>query len=164
LTALAAVALLGGCPGSLEDPGRFEAGVPACDAEELLIRSCGSEVCHDADAPQADLDLVSPGVASRLVDVPAVLCVDLGNLVDSADPQGASAMLQKLQTDPGCGLQMPPSPFEPLTSDEVSCLSAWVDEITGGGSMDAGAFDAAMDAPMDAPADGSGGDAAEGGT
>lgn len=162
LLALVVVVLAGGCPGSLEDPGRFEAGMPACDAEEILVVSCGTNpLCHDSDAPQAGLDLVSPGVASRLVDVPAAFCVGSGNLVDSADPQGASFFLEKLDPSPSCGLQMPTD--GPLSSEDRACLGAWVDEIAGGGSMDSGAGDAAMDTSTDAPADGGGTDAAEDG-
>ena len=127
-----------------------------------MVRTCGTNaVCHDADAPQGGLDLFSPGVASRVVDVAPGLCVTSGNYVDSADPLGASFLLEKIEAaTPSCGAAMPPLPEAPLTSAEVACITAWITEITGGGgTMDGGATDSAS-----ADATGDAADAAEGGT
>jgi len=149
LVALAAL-LLGGCPGSLENPDRFEGGTPpgGCDAEMLLAQTCGTNaVCHDADAPQGGLDLASPGVASRVIDVMPGLCVMSNVYVSSADPTAAgSFLLEKLAPGASCGSQMPPPPEAPLTPEQITCLTTWVADITGGGGTDAGPMDAAGDA------------------
>jgi hypothetical protein len=121
----------------------------------LLAESCGANpVCHDADAPQGGLDLVSPGVVSRVLDVSPGLCVMSSPYVDSTNPSG-SFLLEKVNPSPGCGAQMPPAPETPLDADQIQCLTDWVNDITGGGGGDAGADDGgAMDAAADAADDG----------
>jgi hypothetical protein len=148
-----------GCPGSLQNPERFEGGVGPgeCDAEMILVQSCGTNpVCHDADTPQAGLDMASPDVASRLIDVAPSLCAMENVYIDSADPS-ASFLLAKINPSPGCGEQMPPasSGETPLTAEEIQCITDWVNDITGGSGGDAGMDDGgAMDAAADASDDG----------
>ncbi|MGF1509112.1 MAG: hypothetical protein ACFB9M_06370 [Myxococcota bacterium] len=93
--------------------------------QELITPECGTAACHDADNPQANLDLVSAGVAQRVVDVTdrSGNCV----LVDSSDPD-SSLMLSILTSSPPCSIQMP---FlgTPFTADQTACVAAWVDEL-----------------------------------
>ncbi len=112
-----------GCPGSLENPQRFASCPPGLVENELLVDKCGSGACHDADDPEANLDLVSPDVRSRLADVASDTCSGR-TLIDSADP-GISFMLEKLYPQPECGSQMPHS-SPPLSDQEVECIRRWV--------------------------------------
>src|SRR6187551_2514877 len=85
--------VLAGCPGTLDDKERFlaDAGKAGNGASEpdggdaappdagpdlgscgdvvtrIFVPSCGGTGCHGAIAAQQDLDLVSPGVAARVV-------------------------------------------------------------------------------------------------
>lgn len=84
--------------------------------------SCGGTGCHGATAPQQDLDLVSPGVAARVVGVPGIGCS--ATLADPADPE-ASLLYQKLSPTPPCGSPMPLA--RPALSDEdAACVLAWI--------------------------------------
>ena len=145
------VLLLGGCPGTLEDKERFlvdasSAGrgsgtaggadaEPGSDAgaqpnlgpcgdvvERIFVPSCGGTGCHDATGPQQDLDLVSEGVAARVVGVRGIGCTAI--LADPADPEG-SLLYQKLSPTPPCGSPMPLA--RPALSDEdTACVLAWI--------------------------------------
>ena len=88
----------------------------------ILVPSCGGTGCHSALAPQQDLDLVSPGVASRVVGVPAKQCLQL--LVDPQNPE-QSLMYQKLLPKPTCGAQMPLA-RPALSSADMACVLAWI--------------------------------------
>ena len=131
----AALALLVGCPGKLEDKELFVAAFndgglqnqndtgPCGDVvTRIFVPSCGGTGCHSALAPQQDLDLVSPGVASRVVGVSAKGCSV--TLVDPTDPEG-SLMYQKLSPNPPCGAQMPLAQ-PPLSSADAECVRAWI--------------------------------------
>jgi hypothetical protein len=159
------VATLGGCAGSLNDAAEFDAdsrssvdggeGTPACAADvptTIFQRTCGVSGCHTAAFPAQGLDLASPGVASRLVDVPETEVPALGLLlVDSAKPQ-SSVILTKLQTATVPYGAVMPFGGTPLSPQEVACVAAWIDgAIADGGS--AGATDGDGDAADDAPAE-----------
>src|SRR4051812_37554038 len=67
---------IGGCPGKLKDPGRFtdggiggSGGGSNCpDAPtKILAMKCAGSTCHSGATPAQNLDLVSPGVAERIV-------------------------------------------------------------------------------------------------
>jgi hypothetical protein len=118
----------------------------SCDVEEVLLRSCGRAGCHSASFMVAGLDLASPGVQTRLIDVPAthqditcpnpdggvlkVECVPAGcvpgqKLIDLANPE-QSKLLQKIAGTQGdCGSQMPLAPGI-LTESERTCLEEWL--------------------------------------
>ncbi len=140
--------LLAGCPGTLDDKERFlvdagsagnaeaapavEAGAEAgagpdtgpCGNVEtrIFVPSCGGTGCHGATGPQQDLDLVSPGIAARVVGVPGTGCIS--TLADPANPE-ASLIYQKLSPTPPCGSPMPLA--RPALSDEdVACVLAWI--------------------------------------
>ncbi len=60
---------------------------------------------HSATLKTEGLDLVSPGLASRLVDVPSMEEPSVA-LIDPADPD-QSYLLTKLRPNPPFGAQMP---------------------------------------------------------
>ena len=88
----------------------------------IFTPSCGGTGCHGASGAQQDLDLVSPGVAARVVGVSGTGCV--ATLADPANPE-ASLIYQKLSPTPPCGAPMPLA--RPALSDEdVACVLAWI--------------------------------------
>lgn len=120
---VAGALLAAGCPGRLEERERFASCPPGMVENELLAAKCGAGACHDAEDPEANLDLVSPGVRSRLLDVPSDTCAQR-ILIDSTDPE-LSFLLEKLYPQPECGSQMPHS-SPPLSVEEVECVRRWV--------------------------------------
>lgn len=148
---LAALGSLAGCPGVLENKAEFDAYAEAhgdagahdgmnvagtspgtagtssngaCGdvVTRIFAPSCGGTGCHSAVAPQQNLDLVSPGVAARVVGVPAKAC--LQTLVDPANPE-QSLLYQKLAVKPPCGAQMPLA-RPALSSADVACVLGWI--------------------------------------
>jgi hypothetical protein len=105
----------------------------ACNApSDVFPVTCASIVCHEGNANK--LDLLSPGVEQRLLDVPAmgVHCGKTGmKLVDSASPE-QSLILQKLTTSPPCGSPMPlgsgPSGLKP---EQLTCIHDYVFKLAG---------------------------------
>jgi hypothetical protein len=96
---------------------------PCADVvERIFIPSCGGTGCHSATGSQQGLDLVSEGVASRVVGVSGTTC--LQTLADPADPEG-SLLYQKLLPMPGCGAQMPLA-RPPLGSADIACVKSWI--------------------------------------
>jgi hypothetical protein len=129
--------LLSGCPGTIDDPDRF---APVCrtpiDVEAVFARSCGSSDCHDDLDPEGDLDLLSPGVATRLVSQPASACASRLRI----DPLNldASLLLQKLShDDPGCGSRMPLE-ADPLPPDTIECIRDWAEAAVLNAGSDGG--------------------------
>lgn len=126
-------AMLAGCPGRIEDPERFGAGIHAGDGgaggavEAMLARECAGSGCHGATAPALGLDLESPGVGERLRGAVAVSCMDRP-LVDPSDPD-ASFLLEKVSdATPECGGRMPLL-RDPLSAGEIASLRAWIMEL-----------------------------------
>lgn len=90
--------------------------------QRIFVPSCGGTGCHGSTGAQQDLDLVSPGVAARVVGVPGIGCS--ATLADPANPE-ASLIYQKLSPTPPCGSPMPLA--RPALSDEdVACVRAWI--------------------------------------
>ena len=139
-----------GCAGDLRDPERFDflldasgttgttkdastsmpadaAGTteaPSC-ATAIFAAKCASIACHGAGAAQ--VDLVSPGVAARVIDQPSAengLCK--GRTLVATDGS-ASLLADKLLDAPPCGAKMPA--VGSLTMDEQTCLSGWLDTV-----------------------------------
>lgn len=133
LLGLIPVILLGGCPGSLSDGDAFmgDGGVVTQDAETILAESCGTTGCHD-DTPQAQagLDLISPNVEDRLVDVNAVgIGCSSRILVVAGDPDN-SYLIEKVLNTPGiCGLQMPV--VGTLPAEDIEVLRSWIVDLGG---------------------------------
>jgi hypothetical protein len=145
------VLLLTGCPGTLAHPEHFllavagassgDAAAPVAGSDagteagpgpdsgpcgdvvtRIFIPSCGGTGCHGAVGAQQDLDLVSPGVADRVVGVQGTGCIS--TLADPTDPEG-SLIYQKLLPTPPCGSPMPLA--RPALSDEdMACVLAWI--------------------------------------
>lgn len=130
-----------GCPGSLANPEDFiDGGATLKNAETVLAESCGTSTCHDQPRPpQHELDLLSPGVESRVVGVnPIGLGCESGVLVVAGDSDG-SYLLDKVLNTPGiCGLQMPVVGL--LSQSEIEILRDWIDGLggSGGGTLDGG--------------------------
>jgi hypothetical protein len=143
-----------GCPpGTLEDPERFEdAGDPTCpigyDVPRDLFKKKCVDLCHDDNDPDAELDLETAGVASRLIGV-ASTDKDCGArlLIDPASPD-QSFLLEKLENkSPQCGEQMP-NTLKKASQGEIDCVRQWVYGLVGGGS-DSGAGGTAGSAGAD---------------
>jgi hypothetical protein len=138
------VLLLTGCPGTLDDkqrflvdggsagrgsndaapPGEPDAGLGPCGdvVARIFDPSCGGTGCHGGTGAQQNLDLVSPGVAARVVGVSGVGCASI--LADPANPE-SSLIYQKLSPTPPCGSPMPLA--RPALSDEdAACVLAWI--------------------------------------
>lgn len=122
----------GGKGGGDGDAAPPEAGAdagPGSDAgpcgdviTRIFVPSCGGTGCHGATGPQQDLDLVSPGVAERVVGVPGIGCTSI--LADPTNPE-ASLIYQKLSPTPPCGSPMPLA--RPALSDEdAACILTWI--------------------------------------
>ena len=88
----------------------------------VFVPSCGGTGCHSANAPQQGLDLVSPGVASRVVGVSAKQCATV--LADPQNPQ-QSLLYLKLLPQPDCAAQMPLA-RPALSSADTACVLAWI--------------------------------------
>ena len=137
IVALSAGALTG-CPGRLQNPERFVGGGTRDGGTEadggsgdgvpaVFAAKCAGSGCHGATSPALGLDLVSVGVAERVLDVPAVGCTSRV-LVDSADPS-ASFLLEKVtETAPECGGRMPLLTV-PLTTAEQDEIRTWIEGL-----------------------------------
>jgi hypothetical protein len=144
IAALLAPALAAaGCAGTITDPWSFaaqgdgggagptvDAAAPACpDVPTKLAASCAGTGCHDATTRAQALDLASPGVASRLVGVPAT--EGAGLLVDPSNPS-KSVVYTKLLASPPFGARMPTG--APLDDATIACVLDWVTSVAGSGS------------------------------
>ena len=143
LMAAPLAALLGvwGCPGEIDDPTPFLTGVgggSACaDIEtDVFPNSCGQTNCHNADDEAADLDLVSAGVASRVVGVAASSDCGGALLANPSNPE-ASVLYTKL-TDAYCGPSPMPILGDKFTDEELGCVAEWIAAQPSGSGGGAG--------------------------
>lgn len=122
--ALSLAVALTGCPGSLEDPGRFTGhlGGGCPDIPALLATTCATAGCHTAATPSVGLDLASPDIPGRLRGKPAM--GGMGSLVDGTDA-AASVLYLKITSAPPFGGRMPLN-HAPLDDATVSCVLAWL--------------------------------------
>jgi len=122
-----AVMLAAGCAGELENPARFT-NCPPGTVEQMFQARCQSadgKGCHGSNAPDADLDLVSPMVAARVRGRTSTSMCEGRMLVE--EPGGAHLMVEKLD-GATCGSPMPlgqPS----LSPNEIECVRRWADEL-----------------------------------
>ena len=121
--------LLVGCPGNLD--GNFIGGAggsPGQSVEQVFLVNCGNAVCHDSDQPQAGLDLVSPNVASRTIDVNSIdPDCDTETIVIAGDPD-ESYMMKKILNTPGiCGGQMPIGTI--LDAEDTEVIRQWIIDL-----------------------------------
>ncbi len=135
------MALGTGCAGNLDNPEAFSgfegfggtggtggtggSGFVGPTIEEVMEESCGNVGCHSAQAPAGGLDLVSPNLEGRLVDVVSTnpSCSDQ-LLVIPGDPD-ESYLLKKVNDTPDiCGLAMPPGIS--LSVDDTAAIERWI--------------------------------------
>lgn len=133
--------LLSACPGTLSNPEDFaDGGMVAKDAETILAESCGTTGCHDnTSQAQAGLDLVSPGVESRVVDVNAIGIGCTSRILVVAGSPDTSYLMDKVLNIPGiCGLQMPV--VGSLAPNDIEVLRQWIIDLGGssGAVLDGG--------------------------
>jgi hypothetical protein len=135
----------GGCPGSLDDPGKFldggsttSGGCLDIEADLFQVEAtsdvpgCAGTSCHGADQ-MLQVDLVSPGVKDRLVE-PAVntACAGTAIVADPSDPEG-SLLYQKVERTQSCGSPMPLIGAE-LSEEQLKCLADYIGTLEGGGT------------------------------
>ncbi len=149
-----------GCPGKLDNPGDFSnplgdgggtdgtagTGGVRCNIDpnqvpaQIFQPSCATSACHDASNPAGELDLASPGLPSRLIDVPSSQCPQY-NRIDRSAPENSLLIDKLTKTIPVCG---DPMPFGgKLPADQIQCVRDWVNLVLGGSG------DAATDATTD---------------
>lgn len=117
------------CAGELDDPDRFVECAPGA-VERLFEARCGG-ACHAGNEPVAGLDLVSPGVAARVLG--QVSASDVCGGAAIVDPAGGPQMLLgKLGDAPSCGARMPFG-AAPLAAADVECVRRWIDDAVAGG-------------------------------
>jgi hypothetical protein len=129
-----------GCAGDLENPERFgflldndaEIPPPPECMTSLFQARCNTTACHGAGSPQ--VDLVSPGLADRLVGKASTSTLCRPRVYVPMEGE-ESLLLEKLDAVPECGIRMPIGP--PLEAADLSCVSGWVKAVadaSGGGS------------------------------
>jgi hypothetical protein len=97
---------------------------PGVEALGLLAQRCGG--CHGAGKPAKGLDLVTPGLAARVVGVKST-CMDRPLLQDGMPVTGM--LLDKVEGPvAGCGAQMPFG-APPLSASERACLAEWSERV-----------------------------------
>ncbi|HEY0708222.1 MAG TPA: hypothetical protein VGG33_15565, partial [Polyangia bacterium] len=91
---------------------------------KMFAERCAGSGCHGSKEPIVGLDLVSPGMEQRLINVVALGCRP-DRLVIPGDPD-KSLMYQKVaDLKPECGVRMPIAPPH-LAIEEVECLRRWI--------------------------------------
>ena len=83
--------------------------------------------CHGANMPDADLDLVSPGVGERVTTLTSTNMCE-GRALVEADPSAKHLMIEKVEEAPTCGSRMPFGEQE-LSPNEIECVRRWVDDL-----------------------------------
>jgi len=117
--------LLAGCPGSLDDPGRFTTQSDTCpDIPMVFAGSCGATGCHATQNPASGLDLDSAGIYGRLSGQKAK--GGSGLLLDPASPDH-SVLYEKLGTTPPFGARMPLSGAT-LDDATIACVLTWIEK------------------------------------
>jgi hypothetical protein len=160
-SAFVALAIGGsGCAEEIADPAPFiaardgSAPVATCTLgidvpTTVFAMRCGTTGCHTGSTPAGGLDLVSPGVARRLIGVPSSVC---SNAVLASTSGSTGFLYDKLHGSPRCGSAMPLG-GAPLMPAEIDCVRAWIESQARGGTMDGGTMDGGTidDAGIDAP-------------
>ncbi len=146
-----------GCPGSLENPERFTGGgadggssakCADIDIPALIQQRCDNAGCHGTMMSAAGLDLISPNPGERLVGVAATSDTCSGRpLVDPETPAN-SVIIDFVSAEPTCGTRMPLG-GEPLSADEVECMTEWAAALSGGEGDPAGGMDGGMTGMVD---------------
>ena len=107
------------------DAGNVDAG---CNALTTVIApTCATALCHSSGTQQGSLDLQSPGLPYRLVNVPAA--GGPGLLIDPNHPE-SSVLYLKVLSPPPYGAQMPLL-GQALDAQQVACLKSWIHAAVG---------------------------------
>ena len=106
----------------------------ACASDDDVIRHvfephCASSACHDERAPRAGLDLLSPGLSSRLQDTMSTHDECSERAVVVAGRPSESFMLDKLLGTQDCGEAMPNTGI--LPSALLRCVADWIEAMPG---------------------------------
>lgn len=121
------LALVAGCAGELDNPARF-ASCPPGSVEQLFQARCQSadgKGCHGSAMPDAELDLVSPGVGERVRGLTSKSLCEGRALVEESG--GTHLLVEKID-GATCGSPMPLG--QPaLSPNEIECVRRWVDEL-----------------------------------
>jgi hypothetical protein len=99
------------------------------DSTEVIARilqpRCGA--CHSASTMAGTLDLTSPGVAARLIDVPVAAAACRNQVLVTMTPQVGGHFFTKLERSvENCGDRMPAAGLPSLSIAEVQCLKDWL--------------------------------------
>jgi len=100
-----------------------------CGARTIIYANCSG--CHDGVSETTGfLDLTSPDSIAALVGKPAAgpKCAASGAIL--IDTDGRGLFLDKLDSPPPCGDQMPQGTF-PLSAEEIACVTSWVVTVAG---------------------------------
>lgn len=130
-----ALALVAGASACKDDKGGDPPPSERCaelDVPQLFVEKCSTAACHEGSAPAAALDLVAPGLETRIVLQPATQCA--GVIADPSDPEG-SVLIEKLRPNPSCGVIMPLA-MDPLPEEDVQCIVEWVSGLVPPGPDD----------------------------
>lgn len=113
-----------GGPAKTCDAGTTGAPGPVCNGVDVFVTDCSGGVCHHSGCdPARGLDLRSPDVADRLIDV-ASSCN--GRLYVDPNDIDHSFLLEKLQSDtPECGSRMP-LVGTTLPAETIQCVRDWI--------------------------------------
>lgn len=132
-----------GSVGAAGSSGMMVAGQCPSDITVLFARPAAQggctngNGCHEATSPITP-DLVSPGVASRLLNVPS-RCSTMSNGMSVAPRPyiGATdSFLEEKLTGPlasNCGFTMPLLMDYALSESDRQCIISWIDQVAAGG-------------------------------
>jgi hypothetical protein len=105
-------------------------GCAAQVPQTVFAASCEGSNCHSAATHQYDLDLQSPGVASRLVNQPSLEALQPDGvtpykLIDPNNPMQSYILLKVELKQPPAGAQMP-NLGAMISPSLITCLQDWV--------------------------------------
>jgi hypothetical protein len=139
LLALVLLSLCLACPGSIDpseflgdsgtDSGTQDGGV-SCDAPGTIFTPiCGA--CHHAQPGELGaLDLTSPGLNSRLLDVGSAGCGAGEILVVPGRPDASYLYVKVTSPSPPCGARMPQG--SSLDAAQIQCVAEWITSLGSG--------------------------------
>ncbi len=161
LALLLGSALLAGCPGSLENPERFpELPLVECtlsiDVEQdLFPMYCSGEGCHAGEDPAAGLRLFETDAFANMVGRSSESCGPAFQLINPDDVLESFLLKKITNTHPnGCGDQMPLA--SRLDTQQIACITRWIQEGLGESPSDGGVRDAGTDVGTDSGGEDSG--------
>jgi hypothetical protein len=120
-----------GCLGSLADPDAFiDGGTIPKAAQAVFDESCATIGCHDDVTTASDLNLLSPGVESRVLNVNATgVGCEARVLVVAGEPNSSYLFDKVLGTIGICGSRMPLLSI--LSDSDVEVIREWIIELGG---------------------------------